>query len=221
MAFKQIAVFLAGCGVYDGAEIHEATLTMYSIMKHGGQYTLFAPDIPQHHVINHLTGQEMPETRNVLVEAARIARGKIQPLSQYKPENFDALVMPGGFGVAKNFANLAFKGADFEVLPEISAAILSTIQANKPIVALCISPAIFAKILSHPKLTLGNIPADVELANKLGAEHINTNHGEVVIDHKYKLITTPCYMLNATILDIAQGADNAISALINQFLDKN
>ncbi len=218
MPIKQFAVILAGCGVYDGAEIHEATFTMYSIMKYGGQYTLFAPDKPQHHVINHRTGDVMPETRNVLTEAARIARGKIQPLSEYLPQNFDALVMPGGFGVAKNFSDLAFAGVNFTVYPEIANAINQTITAGKPIAALCIAPALFARILQTPTLTLGHKPDDVALANKLGANHINTNHNEIVIDEKYKLVSTPCYMLDATIVEIAQGADIAISTLINKFL---
>ncbi len=72
---KKFAVVLSGCGVYDGAEIQEATLSMLAIAKQGCRYEIFAPDTKQHHVINHITGDEMEESRNVLVEAARIARG--------------------------------------------------------------------------------------------------------------------------------------------------
>ncbi len=144
---KKFAVVLSGCGVFDGAEIHEATLTMLAIMKQGAQYEIFAPDIPQHHVINHINGEEMDEVRNVLIESARIARGKIKDLRQYDPNNFDALIFPGGFGAAKNLCDFAFSGADCIINPDVERAILKTAGKNKPIGALCISPVIFAKII--------------------------------------------------------------------------
>ncbi len=117
---KKFAVVLSGCGVFDGAEIHEATLTMLAIMKQGATYEIFAPDIPQHHVINHLTGQEMDETRNVLVESARIARGKIRNLIEFKPDEIDGLLLPGGFGAAKNLSGWAFDGADSSAVTDVS-----------------------------------------------------------------------------------------------------
>lgn len=211
---KKFAVVLSGCGVFDGAEIHEATLTMLAIMKQGAQYEIFAPDIPQHHVINHITGEEMPETRNVLVESARIARGKIKDLKQYDPNNFDALIFPGGFGAAKNLSDFAFKGADSTVNPDVEKAILKTAGKNKPIGALCISPVIFAKIFGDVEVTIGKDPGTAEAVEKMGATHLTTNHGEVVIDEKNNLFTTPCYMLDATILDIAKGASNIVKAMM-------
>ncbi len=211
---KKIAVVLAGNGVFDGAEIHEATLTLLSIANNGAQYQCFAPDINQAHVINHITGEEMPETRNVLIEAARIARGNIKPLSEYKAVDFDAIIFPGGFGVAKNLCTFAFDGADCSVNPEVEAAIRNTVVAEKPIGALCISPALIAKVLGDVEVTIGEDEGTANAIETLGATHIKTTHGEIVVDEKYKVITTPCYMLDATITQIATGAENAVKKLL-------
>lgn len=212
---KKFAIVLSGCGVFDGAEIHEATLTMLAIMKQGAKYEIFAPDIKQHHVINHITGDEMPEERNVLIESARIARGQIKDLKLYDPNNFDALIFPGGFGAAKNLCDFAFKGADCVVNPDVEKAILKTAGKNKPIGALCISPVIFAKIFGDVELTIGQDSGTAEAVESMGATHVKTNHGEVVFDEKNTLFTTPCYMLDANILDIAKGASNIVKAILD------
>ncbi|MFZ5940040.1 MAG: isoprenoid biosynthesis glyoxalase ElbB [Bacteroidota bacterium] len=211
---KKFAVVLSGCGVFDGAEIHEATLSLYAIAKNGCAYEIFAPDIDQHHVVNHLNGKEMPEKRNVLVEAARIARGKISPLSGFSASSFDALLFPGGFGAAKNLSDWAFKGSEAKVLPEVEKAIKAMIEQKKPIGALCISPVLLALILGKVRITIGNDPDTAAGLKALGAEHIVTTHGDVIIDHRYKLATTPCYMLDAGIVQIATGAMNIVEAMM-------
>jgi len=211
---KKIAVVLAGCGVYDGAEIHEATLTLLAISRQGAQYQCFAPDIEQAHVINHLTGNEMPESRNVLVEAARIARGNIKPLSEYKAESYDAIIFPGGFGVAKNLCSFAFDGIKCKVNPDVEKAVRNTAVAEKPIGALCISPVLIAKILAEVEVTIGNDEGTAGAIESLGATHIEKTHGEIVVDEKYKLVTTPCYMLDATISQIAEGAENVVKKVL-------
>ncbi len=211
---KKFAIILSGCGVYDGAEIHEATMSMYAIVKNGSTYDIFAPNIDQHHVINHITGEEMNEKRNIMVEAARIARGKISPVTDYNPANYDGLLFPGGFGVAKNLCTFAFDGIDCDVLPEIEKAIKDTVDAQKPIGALCISPVLIAKVLGEVEITIGQDKATAEQAEKMGARHINTHHGDVVVDSKFKIATTPCYMLDATILDIAEDAENVVLSML-------
>ncbi len=211
---KKIAVVLSGNGVFDGAEIHEATLTLLSIANNGAEYQCFAPDINQAHVINHITGEEMPETRNVLIEAARIARGNIKSLAEYKAKDFDAIIFPGGFGVAKNLCTFAFDGANCSVNPEVEAAIRNTVVAEKPIGALCISPALIAKVLGDVEVTIGQDEETANAIETLGATHIKTTHGEIVVDEKYKVITTPCYMLDATITQIATGTENAVIKLL-------
>ena len=215
---KKFAIILAGSGVYDGAEIHEATLTMLAIMQQGGAYEVFAPDIPQHHVINHLTGKEMNETRNVLIESARIARGDIKDLKEFDAENFDALILPGGFGAAKNLCNFAFKGADCEVNPEVAGAIKDMHAANKPIGALCISPVIIAKVLGEVELTVGQDEETIEKVEEMGGQHIRTTHGDVVYDSDHNVFTTPCYMLEADILQIYEGTSNIVEAM-RQIMD--
>ena len=211
---KKIAVVLSGCGVYDGAEIHESTLTMLAIAQQGAGYQCFAPDMEQAHVVNHLTGEEMNEKRNVLVEAARIARGDIKPLSEYNPAEYDAIVFPGGFGAAKNLCTFAFDGPDCSVNPYVEAAIRSTVKAEKPVGALCISPAVVAKVLGDVNVTIGQDKGTAEAIEKLGATHTTTTHGEIVVDEKYKLVTTPCYMLDATISQIADGANNIVAKIL-------
>jgi enhancing lycopene biosynthesis protein 2 len=211
---KNIAVVLSGCGVYDGAEIHESVFTMLAISRNGANYQLFAPNIEQYHVINHLTGQPVNEKRNVLVESARIARGDIKPLSEYNPTDFDALMFPGGFGVAKNFSSFAFDGSACTVNNEVEAVIKETNKAGKPIGALCISPVVIAKVLEGAEVTIGNDAGTVQALEEMGAKHRFTTHGEVVVDNKYKVVTTPCYMLDATIDQIATGAGNVVKVVL-------
>jgi len=200
--------------VFDGAEIHEATLTLYAIARQGAVYEIFAPDIPQHHVINHITGEEMDETRNVLVESARIARGKIRALSEFSARDFDALILPGGFGAAKNLSTFAFDGAACRVNPDVEKAVKEMASMGKPIGALCISPVILARILGDVELTIGQDAGTAEAIEKMGATHTRTSHGEVVVDKKYKVVTTPCYMLDARIDQIGEGAENVVKAIL-------
>jgi enhancing lycopene biosynthesis protein 2 len=211
---KRFAVILAGCGVFDGAEIHEATLTLLAIAKAGASYQCFAPDKEQAHVVNHVTGSTTDESRNVLIESARIARGKIKPLNLYDPESFDALILPGGFGVAKNLCSFAFEGSDCTVDPEVELSIIASVEAGIPIGALCIAPALMAKILPGAKVTIGNDVSTAEAIIRMGAMHHNTNHAEVVIDNKYKLVTSPCYMLDADIVQISEGTEKVVNELI-------
>lgn len=213
---KKFAVILSGCGVYDGAEIHEATLTLLAINKAGATYDIFAPDINQHHVINHITGEAMPETRNVLVESARIARGKISALSTLNVSEYDALIMPGGFGAAKNLSSFAFDGPNMMVLPELSEKLTQAHKQGKCIGALCIAPVIVASLISGVKLTIGTDTGTAEAINKLGAHHINTPSGGVMIDEKNKVFTTPCYMLDAHIAEIAASCENIVAAMLDE-----
>ncbi len=211
---KKFAVVLSGSGVYDGSEIHEATLSLYAIANNAGSYEIFAPDIDQHHVINHLTGEEMHEKRNVLVESARISRGKIRPLSEFDAAEFDALLFPGGFGAAKNLSDWAFNGPSGSVIPEVTNAIRAMADLGKPIGALCISPVLIAKTLEGAELTIGSDPETAKAIETAGAKHSQTTHGEVVVDEKYNIATTPCYMLDANILQIGAGADNIVKAML-------
>lgn len=211
---KKIAVVLAGNGVFDGAEIHESTLTLLAISQQGGEYQCFAPDINQAHVVNHITGEEMKETRNVLIEAARIARGNIKALSEYNAADFDAIIFPGGFGAAKNLCSFAFDGSDCSVNPDVERAIRTTVVAEKPVGALCISPALIAKVLGDVKVTIGQDQETADAIETLGATHVKTNHGEIVVDEKYKVVTSPCYMLDAGINQIAIGVNNAVAKVI-------
>ena len=212
---KRFAVILSGCGVFDGAEIHEATLTLLAIAKAGCSYECFAPDKEQTQVVNHLTGKPMDEVRNVLVESARISRGKIEPLNLYEPEKFDAVIFPGGFGVAKNLCSLAFEGSECTLDPEVEIAVLASVEAKIPIGALCIAPALMAKILPGAEVTIGNDPDTIAAIEKMGGIHHETDHGELIIDEKYKLVTSPCYMLDAHILQIAEETQNIVDELIS------
>lgn len=216
----KVAVVLSGCGVYDGAEIHESVLTLLALARQGAEVQCFAPDVAQHHVVNHLTGQEMAESRNVLVESARIARGKIKPLSAFKASDYDAIIFPGGFGAAKNLSSFAFDGADCSVNPDVEQAIAAMHAAGKPIGALCIAPAIMARVLGKVELTIGNDAGTASALESLGAHHVTTSHGDVVVDKAARLATTPCYMLDATIPQIAEGADNVVKAVLDMVREK-
>ena len=216
MEKKKFAIILSGSGVYDGTEIHEATLTMLAIARQGAEYKCFAPDIPQHHVINHITGNEMDETRNVLIESARIARGDIAPLSEFDGKEFDALIFPGGFGAAKNLSSVAFDGADAKVNADVEKSVLQMVELKKPIGAMCIAPTFIAKILKDVSVTIGQDKGTAEAIEAMGAKHVETNHGDVVMDEEKLVFTTPCYMLDATITDIDDGANNVVKAIMEK-----
>jgi enhancing lycopene biosynthesis protein 2 len=182
----------------------------------GAEYQIFAPDIDQYHVINHYTGKEMKEKerRNVLVESARIARGKIKSLDEFKEKDFDALIFPGGFGAAKNLSDIAFKGPDAEIDEEVRRSINDMLMAKKPIGALCISPTIIAKVIGDVKVTIGQDEETAQMIEAVGGTHVTADHGDVVIDDDKLIFTTPCYMLDAEITDIWEGAYNIVDAMI-------
>lgn len=211
---KKFAVILNGCGHLDGSEIHESVMTLLAIDRQKCSYTIFAPDMPQYHVMNHLTRQPMEGERNMMVEAARIARGNIREISEYRPADFDALVMPGGFGVAKNLFTYAIDGVNAKVLDSVRKAIVDTHNARKPIGALCISPVLVTKVLGDITVTVGSDPGTIADVEKMGASHVNTNITEVISDKQNLIFTTPCYMLDATIADIADSAENLISTML-------
>ena len=211
---KKFAIVLSGCGVYDGAEIQESVAAMLAVCRKGHSYQVFAPDIPQYHVVNHLTGEEMPEKRNVMVEAARIARGNVKNLDSFDPSQYDALLFAGGFGAAKNLSNFAIIGENYVVLDQVSAAIASMHRAGKPIGAMCVSPVLLADTIKGVELTLGAPCGASEAAEKHGAVHKVTTHGEVIVDANNKVASTPCYMLDATIAQIAEGAEHIVDELL-------
>ena len=214
MQNKKIAVILSGCGHQDGAEIHEATLTLWAIHKHGADYQCFAPDIDQHHVLNHITSQEMAEQRNVLIESARIARGNILDLAEFNADTVDGLIIPGGFGAAKNLCTYAFDGPDCSVNKDVERAVKTMHATGKPIGALCIAPVILARLLGNVELTIGQDETTAANITKMGGHHTATRQGEVTVDTANKLVTTPCYMLDSRVDQIGQGADNLVKAVL-------
>ena len=204
---KKVAIILSGCGVYDGAEIHEAVLTMLAVRLAGASYHCFAPDKTQLHVINHLTGQpQHDETRNVLVESARIARGDIQPLSDCHARDFDVCLVPGGFGAAKNLCSFATEGSAMSVDSEVVRVCREFNQASKPLGYACISPAMVAKIHGEGiSVTIGNDTETATALENMGAKHVNCEVNDVVLDKAHKVVTTPAYMLATNIEQAWEG----------------
>ena len=204
---KKVAVILSGCGVYDGSEIYESVITLLRLDQRGAQVQCFAPDIAQHHVINHRTGEEMPESRNVLTEAARLARGNIQDLAEARAEDFDALILPGGFGAAKNLSDFASQGAACTVLPQVLAVARAFAEAGKPIGLMCIAPTMAAQIFGRGVVcTLGHDEDPAAAAvREMGAEHQPCEVSEIVEDRQHKLVSTPAYMLAGSISEAAAG----------------
>lgn len=214
MPTKRFAVILAGAGQLDGNDLHEAVLLLAAVARHGATYQCCAPDIEQHEVVDHLSGNPMPERRSVLRESARIARGDVKPLSAFKANDFDGLLMPGGYGVAKNLCTYAFAGENCTVNAEVAAAIKEMHAQGKPIGAMCIAPIVLAKVLGHGTITLGQPSETSRDAEKMGMTLQSSGHGQVVVDKVNHLYTTPCYMLDSTIADIWDGADALITAIM-------
>lgn len=213
---KNVGVVLSGCGVYDGAEIHEAVLTLLALDRAGARAVCLAPDKSQLHVINHLTGDEMPEERNVLVESARIARGNIQPLSQVDASQLDALIVPGGFGAAKNLSSFASEGAECWIDKDLAKLTQQMHKANKPIGFMCISPALLPKLLDQQvRLTIGNDPDLGEVIDAMGGEPVICPVDDIVVDIENKVVTTPAYMLAKSIGEVADGIDKLVSRVLD------
>ncbi|MDE7338695.1 MAG: isoprenoid biosynthesis glyoxalase ElbB [Bacteroidales bacterium] len=212
---KCFAIVLSGCGVYDGSEIGEAMMTMLALDEAGCRYEVFAPDKPQFHVVDHLKGEPAKESRNVLTESARIARGKVRPLSEYKAENYDGLIFPGGFGAAKNLCTFAFDGAGMTVDAEVEHVVNETRKAGKPLAAMCIAPVILGRLIAGVQVTVGHDEATNEALRQMGAEPKNVFGPEVVHDAKNNVFTTPCYMLpDATIATVAACCRNLVGGML-------
>ncbi|MBU2590965.1 MAG: isoprenoid biosynthesis glyoxalase ElbB [Nitrospinota bacterium] len=224
---KKVAVVLSGCGVYDGSEIQEAVITMLEIRKNGAEYQCFAPDKEHFHIINHLTGEEMPEKRNILIEAARIARGDIKPLSELRGKDYDAIVIPGGFGSAKNLTRWGIDGPKGDIDPDIKRVLIEAVEAGIPTGLLCMSPVIMAKALEGTgrsvRLTVGTTeeksPYDIDAISNgidsVGARSAMCPVRKFVIDEENKVITTPAYMMEANIEEVAEGISRAVSKLLS------
>lgn len=212
---KKIGLILSGCGVYDGAEIHESTLTLLAIDKLGHQAVCMAPNVEQMHVINHLNGEVMDESRNVLVEASRIARGDIRDIANVKTEELDALILPGGFGAAKNLSSFATEGASCSVHPEVERLVSTMHEAGKPLGFVCIAPAIAAKVLGKQSisLTIGNDTETATALEALGAQHIACTVTEFVEDRANKIVTSPAYMIGQRISEVATGIEKTVAAV--------
>lgn len=211
---KKIAVILAGCGHQDGSEIREAVITLLELDKHDVKLQIFAPDSEQYDVINHLNGKVMNESRNILVEAARIARGDIKPLDELNSKDFNALILPGGYGAAKNLANIAQKGTDGQTIPVLKNIILNFLKEQKPIGAICIAPALVAQAVKNHykvKLTLGE---KNDLLDSFNADQEICATELITVDEKNKIITTPAYMRNDRLSKIAKGIEKLVSKVV-------
>lgn len=212
---KKVAVILAGCGTRDGSEINETVTLLLALDQHNIEYQAFAPDENQYEVDNHVTGQCTMEKRNMMVEAARIVRGNILPITKFNANDYDALLFPGGTGTAKNIFTYAIDGIDFKVNKEVEKAIKDIHAQGKPIGAMCIAPLMVAKVLGNVNVTMGsgNCRQAKELP-MIGCKHTETTHGGVAIDKENKIYSTPCFMLDATLKDVYQGAWNLVEAMI-------
>jgi len=214
---KKVGVILSGCGVYDGAEIHESVITMLALDRAGAEMVICAPDIEQMHVINHHTGEVAEgESRNVRVEAARIARGPVADVADVDAGELDALILPGGFGAAKNLCTFAVDGADCEIDPGVAALVREVHAQGKPVAAVCIAPAVLAKVLGTegPELTIGTDADTAGALESMGATHIACPVTEFVVDRDRKLITSPAYMLAGRISEAAEGIEKTVKALM-------
>lgn len=221
----KIGLLLSGCGVYDGAEIQESLFSMLAIEEIGAEVVAISINENQHHVVNHLTGEEMPESRNMMVEAARIARGNVYDIDKLSVDTIDALVVPGGFGSAKNFTKWAFEGPNGTIHPSVQKLIEEVVTAKKPLVALCVSPVVVAKALEgttiHANLTIGTMeeasPYDIngfsQGLEKTGAQTTMKSIREINIDKENKIITAPCYMMDASLLEVRKNIQQAIQAI--------
>lgn len=214
----KIAVCLSGCGFLDGAEIHESVLTLLALDQAGATAVCCAPDIPQTSVVDHRTQKTVKETRNVLAESARIARGEIRDIATVKAADVDGLILPGGFGAAKNLCSFATDGPDCTVHPDVERLAKDMLAAKKPIGAICIAPAMLARIVGkmdlHPKLTIGTDAATAEAINTMGGQHCDCPVTGTVVDEGHKIVSTPAYMLGKGPADVFEGIRKCVAEVL-------
>ena len=212
----KIGVLLAGCGVFDGSEIQEAVLTLLALEREGAEPVCMAPDKEQLHVINHLTGEVVEEKRNVLVEAARIARGNIEDVRGVSAEDLDALVLPGGFGAAKNLTRFAVDGPSGAVEPSVKKLLEAVFAARKPIGFICISPAIAAQVLGGEgvEVTIGDEEETASAIESCGARHVKCAVDEIHEDPERRVVSTPAYMLGQNPLEVSKGIDQLVHTVV-------
>jgi enhancing lycopene biosynthesis protein 2 len=214
---KRVGVLLSGCGFLDGAEIQEAVCTLLALDRRGATLLAMAPDQPQHHVVDHAAQQpQAGASRGVLQESARIVRGQITPLSRVKADQLDALILPGGFGVAKNLCSYAFDGAAMKVDPDVERLVRAMRVSKKPMGFICIAPVIAARLFAADKVkvTIGLDPATAGHINGWGAEHVDCAVEQIVVDQRLKVVTTPAYMLGPWIAPVAAGIDKLVGAVL-------
>lgn len=214
-AQAKVAVVLSGCGVYDGSEIHEASACLVHLSRGKAEVDMFAPDENQMHVVNHLTGSPVDgQSRNVLEESARIARGNVKPLNQLLSSQFDAVVFPGGFGAAKNLSTFAVDGTKMKVNKDVERVLREFHSAKKPIGLCCISPVLAANVIKGCQVTIGSDQGTASAIEQMGAKHINKTVTEAMVDTSEKVVTTPAFMCDAGLHDIFDG----IGVMISQVL---
>lgn len=211
---SKVAVVISGCGHLDGAEIFETVFTLLELDKNNAKVEIFAPNLEQRQVMNHLTQEKMYEKRNVLVESARIARGQIQALPELEVQNFDALILPGGFGAALNLSDLAVNNENAKIIADLQEIILQFYKAAKPIGAICISPALLALSLKeHANITI-TLGDKNDLIQKLSATEQTCLADNIVVDEKNKLVTTPAFMINAPLIQIHTGISTLVAEVM-------
>lgn len=215
---KKVAVLLSGCGHRDGSEIHETTCALLALDKAGAKIVGVAPNKNQSCVTNHLNQSIMQETRNMIVESARIMRGNVRPISEVRAADFDALIIPGGFGSALNLCNYGRAGRECEIDAAVRDLILDFVRSGRPVGAICIAPVVVAKALHgsgiRAVLTIGNDPSIAADIESMGAAHRICSVDSAVVDHANKIVTTPAYMLATRISEVNAG----ISRLVEEVL---
>ncbi len=211
---KKVLVILSGCGVFDGSEIHESVITLLHLDRRGADVTIAAPDVEQMHVVNHGTGDEMNEKRNVRIEAARIARGEVEDLAKVKGTDFDAVILPGGFGAAKNLCSFATKGPACEVNPDLERVLKEAHEAGKPLGLICIAPAIGAKLFPGVELTIGTDRETAAALEKMGASHQDRPTEEIHIDRERRIVSTPAYMSAERIHQVDEGIGKLVDEIM-------
>lgn len=214
---KRIGVILAGCGWLDGAEIQEAVLTLLALDQRGADVTVMAPDVEQMHVVDHLAGTPAEGTRNVMLESARIARGEIVDIAQVVTDDLDALIVPGGFGAAKNLCSFAVDGPEMTINPDVERVIREMHASGKAQGFICIAPALAAKVLGadhQVELTIGNDQDTAVALESLGARHIDTQPGGLHVDMANKVVSTPAYMLGPNIAKVHEGIDALVAKVL-------
>ena len=186
--------------MYDGSDVHESVLLLLALEEAGERPVLLAPDIRQGRTVDHLSaGTVEGEDRNVLCESARLGRGIVRALATVRPDELEALVIPGGYGPVVNFSGgFAMPGAARRILPEVEPFLQHFLMERKPL----------------GLIGLGEVPVRTLLGQEMEPPSPPADPRHLRVDADRRIVHTPGFAAFTRLADVRAGIEAMVAALL-------